>query len=219
MKTSTVLALTLAAILGGGAVLGAGGLVYVNGVRNEVIRQETQLSAEYLDNQNVLSAYVTAFYEQVGIADRKSDQLDRIITDAIKGRYQGDTSAQPGGGALFSAIQEAYPQIDLSTYDKIQDFIVKSRGEFKGEQTQLLKLVEAYQNYLNQGLLKSIVINFLGYPSDNLTARVDGRVIKGDAALEQIQQIVLDDNTSKAFGTGKMNPLSVPPLQGAPVGQ
>lgn len=212
MKTSSIVALTAAGVIFFGAV---GSYGYVNGVRNTLIAQETNLSALYRDNQNGLSSYVSGFYEQVGIADRKSAQLDKIISDAIKGRYDGKTSAQPGSGQLFSAIQEAYPNIDLSTYDRIQEYIQKSRNEFKGAQTRLLGTVAQYENTRKQGFIKSTVANALGFPSDTLQARVDGKVLYGRTALEQIQQIVLDDTTSAAFGSGKMQPLTAPPLPSA----
>lgn len=213
MKTSTIIALSAAGIFFFGAV---GSYSYVNGVRNTLIAQETNLTALYRDNQNVLSSYVSGFYEQVGIADRKSAQLNQIISDAVKGRYDGKTSAQPGKGQLFSAIQEAYPNIDLSTYDKIQDYIQKSRNEFKGAQTRLLSTVAQYENSRKQGFIKSTVANVLGFPSDTLQARVDGKVFYGRTALEQIQEIVLDGTTNAAFGSGKMAPLTAPPLPAAP---
>ena len=62
----------------------------INSNRDEGIRQESAISAQYQSNQNSLSTFITSFYETLGIADRKSEQLDRILTDAVTGRYGSD---------------------------------------------------------------------------------------------------------------------------------
>lgn len=49
---------------------------------------ERQLNAQYLSNQNYLSTYIAGFYEQSNVLSAQSDQLDRILTDAVKGRYE-----------------------------------------------------------------------------------------------------------------------------------
>src|SRR5262249_47679195 len=104
---------------------------YANSLQQEGVARETELTAQYLDNQNELSTYISKFYETIGVANLKSDKMDKILLDAVKGRYEGHTSAQPGQGQLFSAIQEAYPTVNLDIYDRILDQISAGRDAYK----------------------------------------------------------------------------------------
>ncbi len=183
---------------------------YVNNMRNEGIRMETTLNAQYLDNQNELSSFKSSFYEQVGVANLKSDKMDQIITDAVKGRYEGKMN--PGtGGAMFSAITEAYPDLkgQLDLYDRIVDFVRSGREAYKQKQSKLIGQLQAYDTWRQEGLIKSM---FLGhfFPSQALTARIGTSVTHGQAALDQMYVIVLTSDTKKAYETGIDEPMQVP---------
>jgi hypothetical protein len=205
--TTTVIALTTAAVL---VIAGYG---KVNNFRGQVIARETALSAHYQNDQNQLSSYVLGFSEQTGIADRQAQQLRTILTDAVKGRYDGKLSAaQVGQGTLFSAISEAYPNIDLKSYDKIVDYIQKSREEFRQKQESLLADVAGYENLLYGDLINNLLTNILGAPTRQLQARIGKNVFYGEAALAQIKTIVTDSTTSQAFEDGEMKPLAAPAL-------
>jgi hypothetical protein len=207
MKTTTVIAISAAALL---LFAGYG---KVNSFRGQVIARETALSAHYQNDQNQLSSYVLGFSEQTGIADRQAQQLRTILTDAVKGRYDGKLSAaQVGQGTLFSAISEAYPNIDLKSYDKIVEYIQKSREEFRQKQESLLADVAGYENLLYGDLVNNLLTNILGAPTRQLQARNGKTVVYGEAALAQIKTIVTDSTTSKAFEDGEMKPLAAPAL-------
>ncbi|MDZ4836994.1 MAG: hypothetical protein SGJ27_24695 [Candidatus Melainabacteria bacterium] len=183
---------------------------YVNSMRNDGIRMETALSAQYLDNQNELSSFKSSFYEQMGVANLKSDKLDQIISDAVKGRYEG--KMEPGtGGAMFSAITEAYPDLkgQLDLYDRIVDFVRAGREAYKSKQTKLIDMLRVYDYWRQEGLVKSM---FLGnfFPSQALNARIGASVQRGQAALDQMYIIVLTSDTKKAYETGTDEPMQVP---------
>src|SRR6185369_8370334 len=127
MKKVIGLIITLV-VIGGlvGTVIGL--YNYANSLQMTAIAKETQLSKQYLDNQNELGAYISSFYEQVSVANLKSDKMDKILLDAVKGRYDNElSSAKVGQGQLFSAIKEAYPDLgtNMQLYDKIMDFVQK----------------------------------------------------------------------------------------------
>lgn len=182
----------------------------LSSTKSQGVDKETQLSALYRDNQNTLSAYVAGFYEQTGIAKTKSDKLDQILSDAIKGRYDGKMA--PGtGGAFFSAITEAYPDLSaLNIYDKIVDYVSAGRAGFKNKQSELLDRVRDYDNWRNKGLFHPMWVSFAGFPSSNLEARVGDTTVTGQAALEKIKQIVLLGQASQAFQTGTDQILTTP---------
>ena len=187
----------------------------VNGTRGTVITKENALIAQYKDNQNELSTYILQFNESLGIADRQSDKLNEIILDAVKGRYDNDTSLEPGtGGAMFSAIAEAYPDLTATTelYAQVQELVVSGRNAYKNKQSKLLDLIRDYNTYLNQDIFRSWVIDtFIDAPTeDNLVIVDAGVTYKGEDALEQISQIVLTQDAVDAYESGTQDPLLTP---------
>lgn len=185
---------------------------YANGVRNTAIQKEEALSAQYQDNQNELSAMVSTFYETLGIADRKSEQLDRILTDAIKGRYDEGSTAAPGGGQLFSAIREAYPDLGgLSIYDKVLVQLQGDRTNFKKVQSKFLDQLRDYDTWRAMGFVRSWALG-KDFPSDHLVARIGTKKLTRMAAHEQMELIVLAPDTIKAFDSGTMAPMTMPSL-------
>lgn len=200
-----------AIVLGGLLAVGIGFYAKINTLRNEGIPIESGLNAQYLDNQNQLSAYISEFYETVGVANLKSDKMDTILVDAMKGRYEGNSSAQVGRGQLFSSIKEAYPNLDLSIYDRIIDLIHAGREHYKQAQSKLLDMLRSYDNWRSTGIVQSWIIkNILGFPSERLEARIGTQVTRGAAARDQMYLIVTTADTQKAYQTGTMDPLQIP---------
>jgi hypothetical protein len=172
---------------------------------------ETQLNAQYLDNQNELSTYISKFYESVGIANLKSDKMDQILTDAVKGRYEGNSSAKVGGGQMFSSIKEAYPNLDMSQYDRILDLISAGRDAYKQKQSKLIDMLRGFdKRRVGSGAVNKLLIGWMHIPDDELQARIGKTVTRGRDAEDQMWTIVTTSSTQKAYDTGTMDPLSVP---------
>jgi hypothetical protein len=172
---------------------------------------ETQLNAQYLDNQNELSTYISKFYESVGIANLKSDKMDQILTDAVKGRYEGNSSAKVGGGQMFSSIKEAYPNLDMSQYDRILDLISAGRDAYKQKQSKLIDMLRGFDKWrVGSGAVNKLLIGWMHIPDDELQARIGKTVTRGRDAEDQMWTIVTTSSTQKAYDTGTMDPLSVP---------
>lgn len=182
-------------------------LASLSSTKSQGVDKETQLTAQYRDNQNTLSAYIAGFYEQTGVAKVKSDKLNAILLDAVKGRYEGKMS--PGtGGAFFSAITEAYPDLSaLNIYDKIVDYVSAGREGYKNKQTLLLDRIRDYDNWRNKGLFHPGWVKLAGFPSTNLEAGPD---VTGSAALVKMKQIVLTSQARKAYETGEDQILTIP---------
>lgn len=201
----------------GAVVLIIGGATYskFNGIRHKGVDIETQLTAQYKDNQNELSTFISKFHEQVGIADRQVAQLDRVLSDAVKGRYDKDlTAAVPGvapSGNLISALVEAYPQIDLSSYNRVLDTISSGREAYKNKQSALLDKLRAYDKWRNEDIIGSALISIGGFPSHNLRASVGDQVFYGQAALDKMYNIVLTQDAVDAYQSGTLDPLSADP--------
>lgn len=189
----------------------------MNGLRHEGVDRETALTAQYLSNQNELSAFISTFHEQVGIADRNAAQLNTVLEDAVKGRYD-DTGLQAGlpgeGNELISAMVEAYPDLaGLSDqYATILDTISAGREAYKNKQDRLLDMLRAYDRWRNEGIISSILIDISGFPSGSLRAQVGENFVTGQDALDEMYQIVLTSAAVTAYETGELDPLEATPL-------
>lgn len=202
---------TLGVVVGSLLIVGFAIFGYFNKIVSEGVEHETALSAQYQDNQNELSAYVSGFYEQVGIAGAKSEQMDKILLDAVKGRYDQGSTASPQGGEMFSAMVEAYPDLSgLDVYDDIMAYVRAGRESFKQKQSAFRDRLRAYDKWRRTGLVRRQMISIAGFPSGDLEARVGQSVLTGDAALNQMKTLVITSDTETAFNTGNQEPLVVP---------
>lgn len=209
-KGSAKAVLIIMGVLFGILLFGAIGIYsYINGLRSVSVQKENQLNAQYLDNQNRLSEYISGFYEQIGIANLKSEKMDKIISDAVSGRYGEDGFSSKG--AFFSAVTEAYPNLaGLDIYDKIMDYVKAKRAEFRSIQTKLLDMINSYDTWRQDGIIQSIIIsNFLKVPSNRLVAKIGETEYTGEEALRKMKQIVLAGQAIDAYKTGVMEPLKV----------
>lgn len=187
---------------------------WLNSTRNTAISFERQLSAQYLSNQNNLSAYISGFYEQVSVAQTQSEVLNDILLDAVKGRYDSEQGGFNVDSAFFAAVVEAYPEASaqelLRNWGKIQDYITAGRESYKNVQDKLLDQLRAYDTWREQGFVRSAVVSALGFPSHRLEARVGENVHYGLQARDKMYQIVLTKDAQKAYEDGTMDPLKVP---------
>lgn len=215
LSSRTKLALTaIVAVLGVGLFVVLAVYGFINGTRNDGVTKEAALTAQYLDNQNELSSYISKVYETIGVANLKSDRFDRVLSDAIKGRYDGTGIVpQPLGQSsqFISALVEAYPDLaGLNIYDKIIDIVSAGREAYKQKQSKLLDMLRDYDTWRETGIFKSMVVRMLGFPSDRLEARVGETTLRGNDARNKMYQIVLASDAIKAYETGVMEPLQIP---------
>jgi hypothetical protein len=185
----------------------------VNNIWNQGLAHERQLTSQYLDNQNELSAYVSGFYELIGVTQAQGDVLDQILLDAVKGRY--DEGGFAVDSPVFAAIVEAYPEAGvaelMSNWGKIQDYISAGREGYKAKQSKLLDQLRAYDTWRQTGLIRRSIVRVLGFPSENLEARIGESVLSGEMARIKMYQIVLTSEAIEAYETGVMDPLRVTP--------
>ena len=193
--------------------LALGAYSYVDNIWNQGLAHERQLTSQYLDNQNYLSAYVSGFYEQVGVVQAQGDVLDQILLDAVKGRY--DEGGFAVDSPMFAAIVEAYPEAGVAelmeNWGKIQDYISAGRERYRATQSKLLDQLRAYDTWRQRGLIRRSIVRMVGFPSENLEARVGETVFTGEMARMKMYQIVLTSEALEAYETGVMEPLEIEP--------
>lgn len=187
--------------------------------RNSVInagndKQQT-LIRDYKDTTNVLSTCLVNTKTAVGVANAQTTALDKVITDAVRGRYTGSTTAKPGtSGSLFSAIAEAYPDLNglSKTFGDALIIITGCRKDFYDSQ----KVLQAEVAGFNSWKTNTWKVRHLGggnFPSNALLIEVAGKPVKGNAALEQMGRLVVVSEAQTGRDTGVIvntDPFSTP---------
>jgi hypothetical protein len=116
---------------------------------------------------------------------------------------------------MFVAIAEAYPEAGVAelmdNWGKIQDYVSAGREGYRATQSKLLDQLRAYDTWRQRGLIRRAVVRMLGFPSDNLEARVGELVLSGEMARMKMYQVVLTSKAIEAYETGLMDPLEVEP--------
>lgn len=183
---------------------------YINNTRNDVVSMESDLMAQYPANMAYLSSYVGGFYEMLGVTNLKSEKMDKILIDSVKGRYERNGGFS-SNGAFFSAIKEAYPDLSgLNSYDKIIDYSSAKREGYRADQVKLLSMLKTYNNYINSNIVRSFIVkNIFNAPTRRLKVRVGDKEYIGQDAIDKMFQIVLVEGVTESYETGKMKPLSV----------
>lgn len=212
------LLVTIALGLVGAMVVGFLGLmigvfVTFNNAQKEMVSQESKLSSLYPKNQNILSKCVGEVKESMGVAQSATAAQDLVLEDALKARYESDSSAQVGMGQAFSAIVEAYPDNSGVTdrYAEVMKVLKSCREEFSNVQTDLLEKLNEYATWKNSGLIGKHVKAMLGAPSDDLRAGIGDDVVRGQAAIDRMYKIVLTSGVDDAFESGEMDPMDLGP--------
>lgn len=185
--------------------------------RSTAVHMETQLSAQYDNNRIELSNIKATFYSTISVANLKSDKMDQLIEDAVKGRYDGQSTAAgaAGKGTLFSAVVEAYPQLgeNYALYDKIAQFLIDARKSYAQDQMKLRDMLRAYDLWRNDSGflgLHPLWVSWAGVPTSNLKATVNGTVVTGQAAEDQMSKLVLTSDAQKSYDTGVDTPEQAP---------
>lgn len=180
------------------------------GVRNEGRRQELGLTRQFKDTQVQYGQFRTSIYDQLSIAREKRDALDKILVDAVTGRYdRKGVDGQVDRTAVFSAIKEAYPDLGgLDIYDKIIVQIQAGREAFAKNQTQLQDMIRSYDQWRTTGsLLHPWLVEQLGFPSQLLEARIGGNVYRGAEAYDKMSRVIVGSDTQEIFDSGTDKPL------------
>lgn len=176
-------------------------------IDNEGNKREAALSAQYLDNQNVLSDCLITIRETANVTTAQATTFEQVMTEAIKGRYAEIDSVDPTSGSMFSAIVEQYP--DLSSlseaYERVHTVIVGCRADYKNKQTKLLDMLREYDAWrTGSWWVRTLGGNF---PSNNLEARVGSNSWRGVDARDKMYDIVLVQGAVQAYDDGTIVPL------------
>jgi hypothetical protein len=158
------------------------------GFSNTANSFEVDIKAKYNNNRNVYDNGWKKVQEVAQVPDMQVAALERVYKTAIEARYGAD-----GSKALLQFITEQNPNLDQSTFLKIQQDIEAFRMEFASNQTELVSRKQAYERFLTATTSGRFYNSFAGYPRIDLS--------KFD--------IVTSDKTEQDFNTKRAEPLRV----------
>lgn len=125
-------------------------------------RMENVIKAEYSNMENILATYSQQVAEAAQIPSMQTEDLRAIFTDTLAARY-----GEGGSQAAFQWLREQNPQLDQSTYLKIQQMIEAGRNKFQNAQTKFIDTKKIYETDLGY-LWKGFWLQLAGYPKIDL---------------------------------------------------
>lgn len=206
-KPKVIIGLIVAAVLLFGTVSTIG--TYTS-VRNEGRSQELSMTAHWKNTQARYGQFRMGMADKLAIAREKRDAINKILVDAVSGRY--DKQGQPGTvdqQAIFSAIVEKYPDLKgLDIFDQLITDIQAGREAFAKDQETMADMVRSYNSWRTTGsFLHPTFVDWAGFPSDVLEARVGDKLYKGQEALDKMSTVIMGQGTGEIFDTGNDKPL------------
>ena len=154
------------ALVGGFAVfvalmLGLGWISFSNDANS----YEVQIKNKYTDNQNVYDNGWKKVKEMAQVPTMQTQALADLYDKTMKGRYGAG-----GSKALFQFIQEQNPNLDQTTFVKIQRAVEDFHNEFQSNQTRLISIRQSYEQFLTATTSGRLYNNFSHYPHIDLDA-------------------------------------------------
>lgn len=154
--------LVLIAFFGFMMLVGISIIMYAVSIRNDFVRLENAIHANYEDSKNVHSNYVLKIKEMAQVPKMATEQLTKIVREAIQGRYGDD-----GSKAVFQFIQEQNPTVDPQLYTNIQKEIAGGRTDFENKMRVVIDSKRVSHNMLDD-TVGGFVLEFMGMPRKNI---------------------------------------------------
>jgi len=156
------------------------GVSYV-GASNYGAAKEAEIKAASRNSENVLAQYGQTLLESVQIPAMARDDIVKVATAAVGGRYGPD-----GSRAAVQMIREQNPSVDPQIYTRIQNHIEGGRKEFQQSNTKVLDICQGYETSRNL-FWRGKMLALAGYPKMDL----------------KMCDIVSTDRAQEAFKNGK----------------
>jgi len=177
--------IVLLCVIGVVVLFGGGYGCSALGYRQDCVKAEAGIQAQYKQNQNNYDNMWKRFKEVAAVPKMYAKDLKDLWDGAMKQRYQGEGNGQQ---PIFKWIQEHNPQLDASVYKQLQRTLEAGRKSFEADQKQLIAKKQQYEVVLKGN--RSLFFNmWFGFP------RID---------LDEFD-IVTSDKTEEVFKSKKDN--------------
>lgn len=171
---------------------------------NTAVGFEEKIIASYTKQQTILGQHAPKLKEALGVTALQTDALERLFTGANAARYGGD-----GSKAMMQWIQEQNPNLDQSTFAKVQAMIEAGRNDFTISQQFTADQVALYRKYYRNPINK-VILDVSGMPEPVVK---DG---KETPFFDFYGKVVMSSHATKSFETGVDDGVDVK-AAGAPV--
>lgn len=187
------------------------------GYNNAMVPAQNSMSAQYDNNRQFLASFARRIETMVGVKNNDYKQLAKVFA-TVGSRYHGDANGSASTadatktGTMFSAIKEAYPQVDQSTAAKILKVVEVQEDQFVNLQTGFRDTVRQWDDHTQTmwfALLNKFPWN--NFPNDHLAAiGPKGTKLYGKAALDQMRSLVTSAESDRSFGTNQFDGPKLP---------
>lgn len=124
---------------------------------------ENGIVAQSDSNMNNLGQLTLKVKEALGVAKLNNEELDKVIKNAVQGRYGEDGAKQ-----AMLWVKENYPgQYDPKLFVNVQQAILAGRTDFEQKQNLLIDKVRVYKNQTDY-VWSGFWIRLAGYPKIKL---------------------------------------------------
>jgi hypothetical protein len=160
----------------------------VIGTFNREVSLRTTIEQKQIDSKNEFDNLWKKISQVAQVTDAQKNAIKEILVGYADARSQG----RDGNGSFINALHEAIPNLDLTTFNNLQNIIVGSRDGFTMRQKELLDLKREHDKLLRT------------FPSN---------IILGMFGRKPIDvMIVTSTKTEKTFETGKDDDVNVFPV-------
>jgi hypothetical protein len=184
-------------------------LSWANGIHNDGFRRQREVVQEYNNYQTSLSTCLDNSSISTQMAQAEYSQFRDVMTAVIAARYQTPTGQQTGasdvlgGGALISALQEAYPDVDRSLWKQAMSTAVGCRNQVANEMNKLQYVAASFDSWTNTGNVFARHYH-RKWPNGQLKIQGLTGTLTGQDALDFLTQPVLTTSATQAVRTHTM---------------
>lgn len=186
-------------------------LSWRQGINNEGNTQQQRIVALERAVETELSTCLDSSRLAANITKEEFESIKDVLTSVAAARYVDadgkSTRAEGtlGGGSFISALQENYPQIDQSSWQRLMDVVVGCRKDVRDDQDRLQLYATEFKTWTQTGgVLGSKIRN--NFPNDNLEAydNLTKRNLTGKEALAYLTRVIKTSEATTAIDTGVM---------------
>jgi hypothetical protein len=163
---------------------------------NEGNRIQNELNAQYRVNYDNLSKCVIQIREAANVAKGETAAFDQIISDAVKGG--------PQGGDMILLLRQQMPDLNTvgSTFNKVLEITAGCRSDYHNLVTKLNSQLNGFDNWRNGSVSGNLWAG--SYPTNGLEAAKGEKLLKGQAALDQMKLIITPSTVRNAQESGNI---------------
>lgn len=190
---------------------------YVNGIKRTNNKFEIDATTQTRACAAELSGYMAAFQEKFGVLNFAGSTLDKIVQDAVMGKFDtpnsdGTASGTMNGGLFIQAVAQAFPNVDgiMEIAAEISTWIGSRRESFDQCQIKVLSILNAWDTWRTSDMIRQQVTEALGYPDELLEYRFGEVVLHGQDAYDKMKALVLLKDATNAYQTGEAPVMGVP---------